>query len=79
MVNRVRGTLPCVAVKAPGYGDRRRAMLEDLAVLTGGRLIAEELGVKLANVTLEDLGRAKRVVADTRTPPRSWAEPEASR
>lgn len=64
MVNRVRGTLPCVAVKAPGYGDRRRAMLEDLAVLTGGRLIAEELGVKLANVTLEDLGRAKRVVAD---------------
>lgn len=64
VVNRVRGTLPCIAVKAPGYGDRRRAMLEDLAILTGGRLIAEELGVKLANVTLEDLGRAKRVVAD---------------
>ena len=64
VVNRVRGTLPCVAVKAPGFGDRRRAMLEDLAVLTGGRLIAEELGIKLANVTLEDLGQCKRVVAD---------------
>ena len=64
VVNKVRGVLPCVAVKAPGFGDRRRAMLEDLAVLTGGRLIAEELGVKLANVTLEDLGRAKRVIAD---------------
>ena len=64
VVNRVRGILPCVAVKAPGYGDRRRAMLEDLAILTGGHLIAEELGIKLANVTLDDLGRAKRVVAD---------------
>jgi chaperonin GroEL len=64
VVNRVRGILPCVAVKAPWYGDRRRAMLEDLAILTGGRLIAEELGIKLANVTVEDLGRAKRVVAD---------------
>ena len=64
VVNRVRGILPCVAVKAPGFGDRRRAMLEDLAVLTGGRLIAEELGVKLANVTLADLGQAKRVVVD---------------
>jgi chaperonin GroEL len=64
VVNKVRGVLPCIAVKAPGFGDRRRAMLEDLAILTGGRLIAEELGVKLANVTLDDLGRAKRVVAD---------------
>lgn len=64
VVNRVRGTLPCVAVKAPGFGDRRRALLEDLAILTGGRLIAEELGIKLANVSLEDLGQAKRVVAD---------------
>jgi chaperonin GroEL len=64
VVNKVRGILPCVAVKAPGYGDRRRAMLEDLAVLTGGRLIAEELGIKLANVTPEDLGRARRVIAD---------------
>ena len=52
VVNKVRGVLPCVAVKAPGFGDRRRAMLEDLAVLTGGRLIAEELGIKLASVTL---------------------------
>jgi chaperonin GroEL len=64
VVNKVRGVLPCVAVKAPGYGDRRRAMLEDLAILTGGRLIAEELGIKLANVTLDDLGKAKRIVAD---------------
>jgi chaperonin GroEL len=64
VVNRVRGILPCVAVKAPGFGDRRRAMLEDLAVLTAGRLIAEELGIKLANVSLDDLGRAKRVVVD---------------
>ena len=64
VVNKVRGVLPCVAIKAPGYGDRRRAMLEDLAILTGGRLIAEELGIKLANVTLADLGQAKRVVVD---------------
>jgi chaperonin GroEL len=64
VVNKVRGVLPCVAVKAPGFGDRRRAMLEDLAILTGGRLIAEELGVKLANVSVADLGQAKRVVAD---------------
>ncbi|MGE3510701.1 MAG: chaperonin GroEL [Vicinamibacterales bacterium] len=64
VVNRVRGTLPCVAVKAPGFGDRRRAMLEDIASLTGGRLIAEELGLKLANVTPDDLGQAKRVIAD---------------
>jgi chaperonin GroEL len=64
VVNKVRGVLPCVAVKAPGFGDRRRAMLDDLAVLTGGRLISEELGVKLANVTLADLGRARRVVVD---------------
>jgi chaperonin GroEL len=64
VINKVRAILPCVAVKAPGYGDRRRAMLEDMAILTGGRLIAEELGIKLANVTLADLGQAKRVVAD---------------
>ena len=64
VVNRVRGVLSCVAVKAPGYGDRRRAILEDIAVLTGGHLIAEELGIKLANVTLDDLGRAKRIIAD---------------
>lgn len=64
VVNKVRGVLPCVAVKAPGYGDRRRAMLEDIAALTGGRLVAEELGIKLANVTITDLGQAKRVVVD---------------
>jgi chaperonin GroEL len=64
VVNKVRGVLPCVAVKAPGFGDRRRAMLEDLAILTGGRLIADELGVKLENVTLDDLGQAKRVIVD---------------
>jgi len=62
VVNRVRGVLPCVAVKAPGFGDRRKAMLEDIAILTGGRLIAEELGVKLEHLTLDDLGSAKRVV-----------------
>jgi chaperonin GroEL len=64
VVNKIRGILPCVGVKAPGYGDRRRAMLEDIGVLTGGHLIAEELGIKLANVTLADLGQAKRVIVD---------------
>jgi chaperonin GroEL len=64
VVNKVRGVLPCIAVKAPGYGDRRRAMLEDIAILTGGRLIAEELGVKLEKVALNDLGRARRVIVD---------------
>src|SRR4029453_3070422 len=52
VVNKIRGTLQCAAVKAPGFGDRRKAMLEDMAILTGGRLIAEELGLKLENVTL---------------------------
>ena len=64
VVNKIRGTLHCVAVKAPGFGDRRKAMLEDIATLTGGRVIAEELGIKLENVTLNDLGRAKRIVVD---------------
>ncbi len=64
VVNRVRGTLQCCAVKAPGFGDRRKAMLEDIAILSGGRMIAEELGVRLENVTLQDLGRAKRIVVD---------------
>ncbi|GBD27826.1 60 kDa chaperonin 5 [bacterium HR30] len=64
VINRIRGTLQCVAVKAPGFGDRRKAMLEDIAILTGGRLIAEELGIKLESVTLNDLGRAKRIVVD---------------
>ena len=64
VVNRLRGTLQCCAVKAPGFGDRRKAMLEDIAVLTGGRLLSEDLGIKLENVKLEDLGRAKRIVID---------------
>ncbi len=64
VVNKIRGTLACCAVKAPGFGDRRKAMLEDIAILTGGRVIAEELGIKLENVTLQDLGRAKRIVID---------------
>ncbi|HZP46576.1 MAG TPA: chaperonin GroEL [Candidatus Binataceae bacterium] len=64
VVNKIRGTLSCVAVKAPGFGDRRKAMLEDIAILTGGRVIAEELGIKLENVSLQDLGRAKRIVVD---------------
>jgi len=64
VVNKIRGTLQTVAVKAPGFGDRRKAMLEDIAILTGGRVIAEELGMKLENVTLKDLGRCKRVVID---------------
>jgi len=64
VVNKIRGTLQCAAVKAPGFGDRRKAMLEDIATLTGGRLIAEELGIKLENVSLKDLGRAKRIVVD---------------
>jgi chaperonin GroEL len=64
VVNKIRGTLHAAAVKAPGFGDRRKAMLEDIAILSGGRMIAEELGLKLENVTLKDLGRAKRVVID---------------
>jgi len=64
VVNKLRGTLQCSAVKAPGYGDRRKAMLEDIATLTGGRAITEDLGVKLENIQLEDLGRAKRVKVD---------------
>ncbi|MBM3334964.1 chaperonin GroEL, partial [Candidatus Sumerlaeota bacterium] len=61
VVNRLRGTLPCVAVKAPGFGDRRKAMLEDIGILTGGKVISEEAGFKLENTRLEDLGRAKTV------------------
>src|ERR1051325_1574683 len=64
VVNKLRGTLKVAAVKAPGFGDRRKAMLEDIAVLTGGRAITEALGIKLENIKLEDLGRAKRVVVD---------------
>ncbi|HEY2663386.1 MAG TPA: chaperonin GroEL [Candidatus Binataceae bacterium] len=64
VVNKIRGTLNCIAVKAPGFGDRRKAMLEDIAILSNGKLIAEELGVKLESITLQDLGRAKRIVVD---------------
>src|SRR5271155_430674 len=64
VVNKLRGTLQVAAVKAPGFGDRRKAMLEDIAVLTGGRCLTEDLGIKLENITLDDLGRAKRVTID---------------
>jgi len=64
VVNRLRGTLACAAVKAPGFGDRRKEMLQDIAILTGGQMIAEELGIKLENVNLDQLGTAKRVVID---------------
>jgi len=64
VVNKLRGTLKAAAVKAPGFGDRRKAMLEDIGVLTGGKLIAEEAGMKIENATLKDLGRAKKVVID---------------
>ncbi|HWN42545.1 MAG TPA: chaperonin GroEL [Thermoanaerobaculia bacterium] len=64
VVNKLRGTLACCAVKAPGFGDRRKAMLEDIATLTGGNAITEDLGVKLENLKLEDLGKAKKVVVD---------------
>ena len=64
IVNQLRGVLKGCAVKAPGFGDRRKAMLEDIAILTGGQVISEELGLKLENVTLQQLGRAARVVAD---------------
>jgi chaperonin GroEL len=64
VVNKLRGTLKCCAVKAPGFGDRRKAMLEDLSILTGGKVISEDLGIKLENVKLNDLGRAKRITID---------------
>ena len=64
VVNKLRGTLQCSAVKAPGFGDRRKAMLEDIATLTGGKAITEDLGIKLENVKVEDLGRAKKITID---------------
>ena len=67
VVNKLRGTLSCCAVKAPGFGDRRAAMLEDIALLTGGRSITEDLGIKIENIEFEDLGRAKRVVVEKET------------
>jgi chaperonin GroEL len=62
VVNKLRGTLACTAVKAPGLGDRRKAVLEDIVILAGGKVIGEELGIKIEKVTLQDLGRAKRIV-----------------
>jgi chaperonin GroEL len=67
VVNKLRGTLNCIAVKAPGFGDRRKAMLEDIATLTGGKMIAEDLGIKLENVALNDLGQAKKVTVAKET------------
>jgi chaperonin GroEL len=64
VVNKIRGTLKCAAVKAPGFGDRRKAMLEDIAILTGGKVISEDLGIKMENVTIKDLGSCKRLAID---------------
>jgi chaperonin GroEL len=64
VVNKLRGTLKCCGVKAPGFGDRRKAMMEDIAILTGGKVISEDLGIKLENIKLNDLGRAKRITVD---------------
>jgi chaperonin GroEL len=67
VLNKIRGTLPCVAVKAPGFGDRRKAMMQDIAIVTGGQLIAEELGMKLEGVAVSHLGSAKRIIVDKDT------------
>jgi chaperonin GroEL len=67
VVNKLRGTLACIAVKAPGFGDRRKSMLEDMAILTGARAVTEDIGMKLENLTLEQLGKAKRVIVDRDT------------
>src|SRR5258708_27466070 len=64
VVNKLRGTIKCAAVKAPGFGDRRKAMLEDIATLTGGKAVTEDLGLKLEKLTLEDLGSAKKAIID---------------
>src|SRR5207248_4072221 len=78
VVNKIRGTFPSVAVKAPGFGDRRKAMLQDMAILTGGQVISEEIGVKLENVTLDMLGRARKVVVtkDATTVAEGQGDPE---
>src|SRR5205809_4965722 len=68
VVNKLRGTLACCAVKAPGFGDRRKAMLEGIALLTGGKALTEDLGIKLENIKLDDLGKAKKVVVDKDNP-----------
>src|SRR3970282_1866534 len=67
VVNKLRGTLQVAAVKAPGFGDRRKAMLEDIATLTGGKAITEDLGLKLENIKIEDLGKAKKITIDKDT------------
>ena len=67
VVNKLRGTIQVAAVKAPGFGDRRKATLDDIAILTGGRAITEDLGIKLENITLEDLGKAKKITIDKDT------------
>jgi chaperonin GroEL len=64
VVNKLKGVISCAAVKAPGFGDRRKAMLEDIAIVTGGRFISEDLGIKLENITIDDLGQARKVVVD---------------
>src|SRR5207247_1015800 len=64
VVNKLRGTLQVAAVKAPGFGDRRKAMLEDVAILSGGKVITEDLGIKLENVKVDDLGEAKKITID---------------
>src|SRR5207245_917827 len=64
VVNKLRGTFKCAAVKAPGYGDRRKAMLEDIAILTGGKALFEDLGIQLESVTIKDLGQAKQIIID---------------
>jgi chaperonin GroEL (HSP60 family) len=64
VVNKLRGTLQVAAVKAPGFGDRRKAMLEDIAILTGGQVVSEDIGIKLETLTLKDLGKAKRITVD---------------
>src|SRR5437667_12241588 len=64
VVNKLRGTLNVAAVKAPGFGDRRKAMLQDIAILTGGKAVTEDLGIKLENVQMQDMGRAKKVTID---------------
>jgi chaperonin GroEL len=79
VVNKLRGGLKIAAVKAPGFGDRRKAMLEDIAILTGGQVISEDLGIKLENVTLDMLGRAKRVSITKEKPPSSTAPARRSR
>src|SRR5207253_10295052 len=64
VINKIRGTFKCAAVKAPGYGDRRKAMLEDIAILTGGKAIFEDLGIQLESIRIDQLGRAKKVKID---------------